>query len=1204
MFAVLVTVYFLPHNDLTVDGFSFSALKTRHKRPITSPITTTTKLHDSNSGGFFAKFVNEIQEKSTEQTKSNLPPHPSYSRDYQPNKSVINIPSSPLPSHTTTVSNTLPNGFSYCILPNASPSGRFEAHLQVFTGSSSELQHQQGLAHLTEHVAYMGSRKRERLFGTGSQTNAYTDFHHTVFYASCPVDIPDGQGYTNSVFNGGNAGKGKMVGLAFDALAEVMEASCEDSRLEKERQAVLSEMTMVNTIEYRVECQILSTLHRENRLAKRFPIGKEDLIKSWTREDVVEFHRTHYRPDNVLLYVVGDVDIPDVERYIREKFGGLSAEKHGAELKEDQREKAESFAREVTRTVKSEQSWHFPPTVHEWSEKGERCRDESESSYDLHLQNRYDMDDETLNNLPEVSLPTGGAIRPHVFKHELLQSFSLHLFAKRRIRPIVTVEDFVASIARRIVLAAMQIRLNVSARGESPPFTFVEFNQLDSAREGCAVCSLDLMAEPARWREAVELAVGEIKRLGLYGLTISEVERYGGACLTDAAQVAAQGDRISHSDQLGYLMETVSCGHAFMSPEQSYIQTEKALQSLTLEQVNEEARILCEHIVGLADGEEPIGGPVVAIGCGPKDNASADPCDKDALIDTLVKAANREVYPEEDIIVPRSLVSEEDLNASIEVQKPEWRSGSFTDGTPDTPADKVTTPLTLRRLSNGIRVGVTASDAESQRGHLRLVAPGGRMGEKRLGFAPGAAALGARTMQEGGAFGCWTREQVELFCVDHLLMVEINCNDEFITLDFVFPTTEVGNIGYGDELKAGINGCEAVLQVVREIVRGFKWEADALGRAKASFHSTYDGLYKNLEGMSAEKIIGEMTGGDQSFVSVGHEEIDAVTLDEAKHAVMSQLLPSEIEVSMVGDFDTKEALDLVLKYLGTIPADANEEFLAKAPNADQAVRSGSGAVAPTYTVPPLPLPARQLDFELEDPDPRAIAYVSGAAPNSWGFLAGGGNLADQIQSSDKNPSTFDGQRRGHPLFARCALLLISEIVNRRLFSNVREKRQLTYDANFKFTGYEQIGGGFFLCTVTASKEKAQEAMEACKETLEALVSSQPISNDNLESAKRVVVNRHEGEMRTTRYLSELMSGLQLDAVPKKGPLSLTDFNAMVQAITVKDLQLALAALDVTNNLYTAIGKTILPKDYVEGKDGSPALTRGPVGGTRGGPLTG
>ena len=60
------------------------------------------------------------------------------------------------------------------------------------------------------------------------------------------------------------------------------------------------------------------------------------LINSWTRDDVVEFHRTHYRPDNVLLYVVGDVDVKDVERYIEAKFGGLSAERHGSELTEEQ----------------------------------------------------------------------------------------------------------------------------------------------------------------------------------------------------------------------------------------------------------------------------------------------------------------------------------------------------------------------------------------------------------------------------------------------------------------------------------------------------------------------------------------------------------------------------------------------------------------------------------------------------------------------------------------------------------------------------------------------------------------------------------------------------------------------------------------------------------------------------------------------------
>ena len=60
-----------------------------------------------------------------------------------------------------------------------------------FSGSADELLEQQGIAHLTERVAYMGSRKRERFFGTGSQTNAYTDFHHTVFYAACPTNTPN-----------------------------------------------------------------------------------------------------------------------------------------------------------------------------------------------------------------------------------------------------------------------------------------------------------------------------------------------------------------------------------------------------------------------------------------------------------------------------------------------------------------------------------------------------------------------------------------------------------------------------------------------------------------------------------------------------------------------------------------------------------------------------------------------------------------------------------------------------------------------------------------------------------------------------------------------------------------------------------------------------------------------------------------------------
>ena len=141
----------------------------------------------------------------------------------------------PLPKHEGQVTGVLPNGIRYVLLQNAAPRGRFEAHLEVLSGSADELEEQQGMARIVEHIAYMGSTKRERLFGTGSQTNAYTDFHHTVFYASCPVRVPGSMSQSSS----------DMLNRALEALAEVLCAQFQPKRLEKERAAVLSEMNMV-----------------------------------------------------------------------------------------------------------------------------------------------------------------------------------------------------------------------------------------------------------------------------------------------------------------------------------------------------------------------------------------------------------------------------------------------------------------------------------------------------------------------------------------------------------------------------------------------------------------------------------------------------------------------------------------------------------------------------------------------------------------------------------------------------------------------------------------------------------------------------------------------------------------------------------------------------------------------------------------------
>jgi len=1182
---------------LVVTGFSFVPSRWGVSSPkLKSPSTTRSYLtmEDSGQESFSLKtlFGKNKSGGSNQNLRGPLEPHPSERSHIVPLNRLQNrdspTSSEALPFHPEVRSGVLENGLPYVILPNKSPPGRFEAHLQVFSGSADELEPQQGIAHLTEHVAYMGSRKRERLFGTGSQTNAYTDFHHTVFYAACPVRAPRGGPY--------------MLPMALDALVDVMEARVESSRLEKERAAVLSEMTMVNTIEYRVECQILSTLHRENRLAKRFPIGKESLIRSWQNEDVRSWHRTHYRPDNVLLYVVGDIDPDEVEKAISAKFGHITAEKQatGIKLPEIKTEASELADAVISKSVKAAQSWHYPPVRHEWCvPKGYPIDDKlvspaEVSGYDLHLQNSYPLD-EIVNKIDIGEIAPGKKIRPHMFKHELLQAFSLHIFAKRPVEPIVDMESFARSLARRIALAALQIRLNVGGRSDDPAFTFVEFNQLDSAREGCAVCSLDMTAEPARWRDAICKSLSEIRKLGEYGVTAGEIERYASSLMTDAEQLAAQGDRISHGDQLSHLMETIANGHTFMSPEQAYYMTARALQSLTLEDVNKAAAELCSHITGLNKDSPGTEGETIAIACMPKniDESSPAYCDPASLVETIYEACQIEVEPEEDVVVPQTLIPEDELAKSVEANPPVWNGGTFTDGTPQTSAEAITRPFTLRRLGNGIRVGVARNPAESQRGHLRLVAPGGRDAERRLGFKKGSMAIGARTMQEGGAFGPWTREQVELFCVDHLLMVEITCTEEAVTIDFVFPTTNVGNVGFGDDVQLGITGTESVLQVVREIIMGFRWEEDALGRSKQHFRSSHESLQKNLEGLSTERIMETMTQNDDRFLSIDVDSVNSISLDEAKVAVMSQMVPADLEISIAGDFQVESVLEMVFNYLGSIPADTNKEY----------EQSNSDKVA--SSVPTIPSPGKFIQLELEDPDPRAVAYVSGSAPNSWGVLSDGTTVADHVMKADPKPKdSYDTQRRSHPLFGHVALSLISEIVNRRLFSTVRERKQLTYDANFSFSNFERLAGGWFLVTVTASKEKAQLALEACKETLAALRKSQAITADNVESAKRVVINRHEGELRTSAYWTQLMSGLQEESIPAKGPLSVTDFLKVVESITARDLQLTLETLGLDDeNLYTAIGQTIPPEGTEEIEDDlvrqAPAIGMG-----RGGALTG
>jgi len=152
-------------------------------------------------------------------------------------------------------------------------------------------------------------------------------------------------------------------------------------------------------------------------------------------------------------------------------------------------------------------------------------------------------------------------------------------------------------------------------------------------------------------------------------------------------------------------------------------------------------------------------------------------------------------------------------------------------------------------------------------------------------------------------------------------------------------------------------------------------------------------------------------------------------------------------------------------------------------------------LASPFVTPPSPS-SKHVAITVPDSDPRALIHCSGVAPNKWGKMRDGSDVRHHLgifPLSDKDQAAADAYqlnrygalcnsnsgnddasaaaaaaaiaratssstnladlpsnaRRAQPLWPAAALMLAQEVLNRRLFSEVRERRGLTYDANFQ-----------------------------------------------------------------------------------------------------------------------------------------------------------
>uniref|UniRef100_A0A0E0AC26 Peptidase M16 N-terminal domain-containing protein n=1 Tax=Oryza glumipatula TaxID=40148 RepID=A0A0E0AC26_9ORYZ len=1029
----------------------------------------------------------------------------------------------PLPSHPKLVRGQLKNGLRYLILPNKVPANRFEAHMEVHVGSIDEEEDEQGIAHMIEHVAFLGSKKREKLLGTGARSNAYTDFHHTVFHIHSPTKTKEyGEDLLPSVL---------------DALNEIaFHPKFSSSRVEKERRAILSELQMMNTIEYR----LLQHLHSENKLSERFPIGLEEQIHKWDPDKIRRFHERWYYPANATLYLVGEIDdIPRAIREIEAVFehtlpegeaapmstaspfgamaslfapklpGGLAASLTGER----------SPAADKIKPVKRERQAIRPPVEHKWS-------------------------------LPGVAQD---AKPPAIFQHELIQSFSINMFCKIPVNQVQTYKDLRSVLMKRIFLSALHFRINTRYKSSNPPFTSVELDHSDSGREGCTVTTLTVTAEPQNWRSAIKVAVHEVRRLKEFGVTMGEMTRYMDALIKDSEQLAMMIDSVPSVDNLDFIMESDALRHTVMDQLQGHESLLAVAETVTLEEVNTVGAEVLEFISDYGKPDAPL--PAAIVACVPKkvhmDGVGETDFEihPEEITDSIKAGLEEPIYPEPELEVPKELITQSDLEDLKLQRKPSFASLSKEENVVKIFDDE--TGIAQRRLSNGISINYKITQNEARVGVMRLIVGGGRATEDSE--SKGSVIVGVRTLSEGGCVGNFSREQVELFCVNNLINCSLESNEEFIFMEFRFALRD--------------NGMRAAFQLLHMVLEHNVWLEDAFDRATQLYLSYYRSIPKSLERSTAHKLMLAMLNHDERFVEPSPHSLQKLTLQSVKDAVMNQFVGDNMEVSIVGDFTEEEVESCVLDYLGTVSAPKSsktQEHIEK--------------------ISFLPFPS-DLHFQqvyIKDTDERACAYIAGPAPNRWGFATEGNDLFNVIRSSSGDAQVSESANtdlterkhidvRSHSLFFGITLSLLAEIINSRLFTTVRDSMGLTYDVSFELNLFDKLDLGWYVIAVTSTPSKVHKAVDACKGVLRGLHSNKIVERE-LDRAKRTLLMKHEAETKTNAYWLGLLAHLQSSSVPRKEISCIKELTMLYESATIEDLYLAYEHLKVDeSSLFACIG---------------------------------
>lgn len=207
----------------------------------------------------------------------------------------------------------LDNGLHYYIRANRTTPGKADFYLVQNVGALMEEDHQNGLAHVLEHMAFHATENFPEgapafLKRRGIQDlNAYTGADETVYHID---GVPtDDKGLVDS-----------CILILHDWSGFLLLRADE---MEIERKVILEERRQGMDLSQRMQTKLNALLYNHSKYATHDVIGTPEVLNHFTAEEVHAYYRDFYRPDQQAVIIIGDIEPEAVEAEVKRLFAPI-----------------------------------------------------------------------------------------------------------------------------------------------------------------------------------------------------------------------------------------------------------------------------------------------------------------------------------------------------------------------------------------------------------------------------------------------------------------------------------------------------------------------------------------------------------------------------------------------------------------------------------------------------------------------------------------------------------------------------------------------------------------------------------------------------------------------------------------------------------------------------------------------------------------